>query len=43
MISNKCYLGNKGYTVPKKALNNDERRELKNALTVRPYIPKSPI
>ena len=43
MISEKCYLGNKGYTIPKKVLKTDERRDLKKALTVRPYIPKSPI
>lgn len=42
-IAQQSYLGNKGYAVPKKVLTMEERRELKNALTVRPYIPKSPI
>lgn len=42
-VTMNSYLGNKGYTIPKKCLDSKERQQLKNDLTVRPYIPKSPI
>jgi superfamily II DNA or RNA helicase len=37
------YLGEKGYTIYKSALPKEELNFIKNELTVRPFIPKSPI
>jgi len=37
------YLGEKGYTIYKDALTIEEQKYIKNELTVRPYIPKSPV
>jgi superfamily II DNA or RNA helicase len=37
------YMGGKGYTIYKECLDLKERRTIKDELTVRPYIPKSPI
>ena len=37
------YIGAKGYTIYKECLELKERRTIKDELTVRPYIPKSPI
>jgi superfamily II DNA or RNA helicase len=49
--NNKCietpnlssYIGSKGYTIYKECLDVAEQRLIKDELTVRPYIPKSPI
>ena len=37
------YLGNKGYTIYKEALPKEELDFLREELTVRPYVPKSPV
>ena len=37
------YLGEKGYTIYKDALTTEEQDYIRKELTVRPYIPKSPI
>lgn len=37
------YLGQKGYTIYKESLGAAECKQLREELTVRPYIPKSPI
>jgi superfamily II DNA or RNA helicase len=37
------YIGAKGYTIYKECLDIAEQRLIKEELTVRPYIPKSPI
>jgi len=37
------YLGQKGYTIYKDAINVKEQQWLRDELTVRPYIPKSPV
>jgi superfamily II DNA or RNA helicase len=37
------YIGSKGYTIYKECLDVSEQRLIKDELTVRPYIPKSPI
>jgi superfamily II DNA or RNA helicase len=37
------YLGPKGYTIYKECLSVDEQRLIKDELTVRPFIPKSPV
>tara|TARA_B100001059_G_scaffold142136_1_gene142071 strand:+ start:955 stop:2622 length:1668 start_codon:yes stop_codon:yes gene_type:complete len=42
-IAENSTLGNKGYTIPKKSLKSIEERELKSLLTVRPFLPKSPV
>ena len=42
-IAEESTLGNKGYTIPKKCLQRDQEREIKSLLTVRPFLPKSPI
>ena len=42
-IAAESTLGNKGYTIPKKSLQRDQEREIKSLLTVRPFLPKSPI
>jgi superfamily II DNA or RNA helicase len=31
------YLGQKGYTIPKSVLTNDEQRKIRNELTIRPF------
>jgi hypothetical protein len=36
------YLGRKGYTIYKKDLTNKEQIFIRNELTVKPYLPKSP-
>ena len=37
------YLGEKGYTIYKEALTIEEQQYIRKELSVRPYIPKSPI
>ena len=37
------YLGNKGYTIIKKTITVKEQQYMREELTVRPYIPKSPV
>lgn len=37
------YLGNKGYTIYKNTISVQEQQYIRNELTVRPYIPKSPV
>ena len=37
------YLGEKGYTIYKEALTIEEQQYIRKELTVRPYIPKSPV
>ena len=37
------YLGEKGYTIYKECLSKEEQEYIRNELTVKPYIPKSPI
>jgi len=37
------YLGDKGYTIYKDALSIKEQQFIRNELTVRPFIPKSPV
>lgn len=37
------YLGEKGYTIYKDALTIKEQQYIRETLTVRPYIPKSPV
>jgi superfamily II DNA or RNA helicase len=37
------YLGKKGYTIYKKDLSDKEQLFIRNELTVRPYLPKSPV
>ena len=37
------YLGKKGYSIYKKDLTNKEQIYIKTELTVKPYLPKSPI
>ena len=41
--SSSTYLGSKGYTIFKECLDGPELRVIRDELTVRPYIPKSPI
>ena len=36
------YLGKKGYTIYKKDLESKEQQFIRNELTVKPYLPKSP-
>lgn len=36
------YLGKKGYTIYKKDLASKEQQFIRNELTVKPYLPKSP-
>jgi superfamily II DNA or RNA helicase len=43
MIKNNSYIGKKGYTIPKKLLNDDELYKLKKELTVRPFAPPTSI
>ena len=37
------YLGPKGYTIYKDSISPDDLKTLKDELTVKPYVPKSPI
>ena len=37
------YLGNKGYTIYKECLEMDDQKFIREKLTVKPYIPKSPV
>ena len=37
------YLGPKGYTIYKESIDPDELKQLRADLTVKAYIPKSPI
>ena len=37
------YLGEKGYSIFKECLSVDEQHYIRNELTMKPYIPKSPI
>jgi superfamily II DNA or RNA helicase len=37
------YLGNKGYTIYKECLELSEQKAIRKELTVKPYIPKSPV
>ena len=37
------YLGKKGYSIYKKDLTNKEQVYIRTELTVKPYLPKSPI
>ncbi|MAO82836.1 MAG: hypothetical protein CMH50_03000 [Myxococcales bacterium] len=37
------YLGNKGYTIYKNNISVHEQQYIRDQLTVRPYIPKSPV
>ena len=37
------YLGNKGYTIYKNNISVQEQQYIRDQLTVRPYIPKSPV
>ena len=37
------YLGKKGYSIYKKDLSDKEQLFIRNELTVRPYLPKSPV
>lgn len=39
----KTYLGNKGYTILKDFIDEDEQEWIRNKLTPKPYIPGSPI
>lgn len=45
MAQSECstYLGKKGYTIYKECINVSEQQEIRNELTVKPYVPKSPI
>ena len=42
-MSQETYLGQKGYSIYKKSLNVKEQVFIREELTVKPYIPKSPI
>lgn len=37
------YLGEKGYSIFKECLSVDEQHYIRNELTMKPHIPKSPI
>ena len=37
------YLGQKGYTIYKECLSTEDQKWIREALTVAPYIPKSPV
>lgn len=37
------YLGKKGYTIYKECISSAEQQDIRNELTVKPYIPKSPV
>ena len=38
-----AYLGKKGYTVKKNTISNNEQMNIRKKLTVRPYVPNSPV
>ena len=42
-MSHETYLGQKGYSIYKKTLSLKEQVFIRDELTVRPYIPKSPV
>ncbi len=42
-MSHKTYLGQKGYSIYKNSLSVNEQVFIRNELTVKPYIPSSPI
>ena len=42
-MSHETYLGQKGYSIYKKSLNVKEQIFIREELTVKPYIPKSPV
>ena len=37
------YLGQKGYTIYKESLSMKEQEYIRNELSVKPYVPKSPV
>ena len=43
MYEEATYIGSKGYTIYKKCLELEDLKFIRNSLTVRPHIPKSPI
>lgn len=43
MTEEATYLGNKGYTIYKDCLDPEDQRFIREKLTVKPYIPKSPV
>lgn len=42
-MSEATYLGNKGYTIYKECLDIKDQKFIREKLTVKPYIPKSPV
>lgn len=42
-MSEATYLGNKGYTIYKECLETEDQKFIREKLTVKPYIPKSPV
>ena len=38
-IRSNSYIGKKGYTIPKKLLNNNELDNIKNELFMKPFVP----
>ena len=42
-ITNTAYFGNKGYTVFKNTLSNEQITKIRNVLTVSPFVPKTSI
>ena len=42
-MSHETYLGQKGYTIYKKTLSLKEQIYIRDELTVKPYMPKSPV
>lgn len=43
MTEEATYLGNKGYTIYKDCLDPEDQKFIREKLTVKPYIPKSPV
>ena len=43
MLSHNSYLGEKGYTIFKQDLGVKDQQFLREKLSVKPFIPKSPI
>lgn len=43
IMSEATYLGNKGYTIYKECLEVEDQKFIREKLTVKPYIPKSPV
>ena len=37
------YLGKKGFTIKKSSISVDEQHNIRTKLTVRPYVPNSPV